>query len=123
MAKTIGELSDEILELKLVEDKLRKSADAVKDKRREVERLLAEEAAAQGLTKGGGESSSFRVEQVTIPHVFDWDKFYEFIHKKRWYHLLERRPTSKAAQELWERGTDIPGVDKFTQIKVYVKGE
>lgn len=119
---TLSELSDKIHTLKEEEKALRNEADALKTERAGYEAKLAEEAAKQGLKKGGGEASTFNIELETFPHVVDWDEFQKYIAENGWFHLLQRRPAIKAAQELWERGMQIPGVEKFTKIVVTVKG-
>ena len=54
--------------------------------------------------------------------ISNWDEFCQYIAANNYFHLIQRRPGSKACQELWSQGTAIPGVDKFSQHKVQVKG-
>lgn len=120
--RTIGDVSDAILAIKGQENALEEQAKELKMKREILEKELAELAAKEGLTVGGGVNSKWTVEEVTVPNIEDADQFYAYIHKKKWYHLLQRRPAVKACQELWEKGMRIPGIEKFAKIRVTVKG-
>lgn len=120
--KTIAQLSDEILGFKEQEKALAGQIDDLKEKREALELQLIEEAAKHGLNKGAGGASTFKIEDVTVPQGQDWDEFYAYIHEKKFYHLLQRRLSSTAFQELWGQGVNVPGVDKFTKTKVTVKG-
>lgn len=119
--RTLGLISDEILakqkEIKHLNDLVEI---AEKEKKVLCEELMVV-ADAQKLEKGGGKSSAFTIKPQTVPHVENWDMFYEYILENRYLHLLQRRPGVKACAELWEQGKMIPGVEKFTQMKVTVK--
>lgn len=122
MAKrTLGKISDEIFGIKLKEKKLKLELKELEEARGDLEAELRKAAETQGLMNGGGLKSEFNIEEKTVPAVADWDKFYEFIAEENYFHLIQRRPAEKACQELWELGRIIPGVDKFTFVKVSVK--
>lgn len=121
MSKTVSELSDEIWGIKVQEKALKEQLDDLEKRRKDIEQKLIEAAEKQGLKGGTGATSKFSVEETTLPQVADWDAFCKFLKKKGWFHLLQRRPASKACQELWEQGQVIPGIDKFTKIEAKVK--
>lgn len=120
-ARTLGQISDEILAIQV---KIKKLDDEVEGLKKQKD-VLCEElmvvADAQKLEKGGGKASSFTIKPQTVPHVENWDMFYEYMLKKKYLHLLQRRPGTTACAELWDKGIDIPGVAKFTSMKVTVK--
>ena len=122
MAKTIAEISDEIHELNAKNTALNKQVDDNKKLIAQLEIDLEAAAAAQGLTRGGGTTSTFTIEPETAPQIADWDEFYKFIHENEYYHLLQKRFAVLACRELWELGEVIPGVNKFTSNKVRIKG-
>lgn len=121
-ARTVGNIADEVLveqlKLKKAQDKVEEIEEVIKTLKEEL-RLAAEK---EDLTTGGGKKSSFSIEPQTVPHATNWDSFYEYIKENNYFHLLQRRPAVKACQELWGQGVQIPGIDKFTQNKVNVKG-
>lgn len=119
-ARTLGQISDEILAIQVSVKKLDAEIDVFKKKKDVLVDELLKASDAQQLDKGGGKASKFTVHLHTVPSVDNWDLFYEFIGKKKWFHLLQRRPGEKACQELWEKNMVIPGVEKFTSMKVTV---
>jgi len=122
VTRTIGVIADEVLTVQL---KIKKKEDEVKVLE-EKEELLKEElrtvATAANLTSGGGKKSKFTIDPLIVPQASNWDLFHAYIYDNKYFHLLQRRPAVKACQELWEQGAAIPGIDKFTVIKVNVKG-
>jgi len=122
MARTIGDIADEVL---AVQVKIKKKEDEVKaleekaDKLKEELRLAAD---AASLTSGGGKKSKFTIDPQIVPQASNWDQFHQYIYDNKYFHLLQRRPAVKACQELWEQNVAIPGIDKFTIMKVNVKG-
>lgn len=119
--RTLGKISDEIL---VLQREMKGHEDKAEDCKKRIEILKTELQAAadeQKLDKGGGKASSFTIKPLTVPQVANWDLFYEFILKNKYLHLLERRPGKSACTELWEQNKVIPGVEKFTMMKVNVK--
>lgn len=122
MAKKIGEIADEIY---VLQEGVKALELDIKDKKAKIDGLkkdLAAVAALEGLTEGGGTDSKFKVEPKTVPQAVDWDAFYAYMGKKKYWHLLQRRLTIAGCQELWDMGAKIPGVEKFTSTQVTVKG-
>lgn len=123
MAKrTIGDIADEILVQKLEIQKQTQALEALEEGKKKLEEELKLAADAAGLTSGGGKNSKFTIDEQTLPQISDIDSFYKYIKDNNYFHLLQRRPAVKACQELWSQGSAIPGIDKFTQMKVNVKG-
>lgn len=120
--RTIGVISDEIFALNAKIDILKKQIEGLEDKQKPLKLELLQIAEKQGLTSGKGKHSSFSVIPNIVPQVQDWDAFWAYIHKVKYFHLVQKRPAVKACQEMWELGKVIPGVDKFMQMKVNVKG-
>lgn len=68
-----------------------------------------------------------------VPRVEDWSKFYAYVvneylkHAKKKdgqqdgaFAFLQRRAGDSAIKEMWEAGTAVPGVGKFTVIDVSI---
>lgn len=120
--RTLSQIADDILAIRGKEEVHKNELKDLEEKRRTLEKELIAAAEKQGQSKGGGSKSTWTVSPDTVPQVTDWDAFYEFIAEKQWFHLLQRRPAVKACQELWTQGTVIPGTEKYTTMKVNVRG-
>lgn len=122
MARKIGEIADEIF---VLQEAVKALELDVKGKKGEIEVLKTEllaAAAEENLTLGGGAASKFTIAPKVVPQAVDWDAFYAWMAKKKYFHLLQRRLTVAGCTELWEQGAKIPGVEKFTTTQVTVKG-
>lgn len=119
--RTLGLISDEILEKQKEIKRLNEQVDTAELQKKVLCEELMKAADDQKLEKGGGKASAFTIRPQTVPQVENWDLFYEFILKNKYLHLLQRRPGVQACAELWEQNKTIPGVEKFTQMKVTVK--
>lgn len=120
--RTLADISDEIHACNLEIEDHNKQIKKIEKKVDDLEAELKQAAELQGLTAGKGATSTFELKEETVPQASDWDDFYQFIYDNKYFHLLQKRPASKACAELWELGKTIPGVNKFTSIKVKVKG-
>lgn len=69
----------------------------------------------EGVDKATGKKASVSITTNIRPSVTDWDAFYSFIHRKKYYHLLEKRPSVTGCRELFETKGVIPGVVPFTK--------
>lgn len=118
----ISELSDSIHANKMAAKELSSQIDELDKEREALELQLIEAAEKEGLERGGGKMSTFKIEPKTVPQAVDWDLVYKYIHKNKFYHLLQRRFSTTAFEELWGQGKNVPGTEKFTKIKVTVKG-
>lgn len=122
MAKvTIGSLTDEMHELREKKRALEEKIKEYDEQYKELELKLIELADEQGTSTGKGKAASFTVAESVVPQVADWDTFYKFIHKNKYWHLLERRPSVTGCRELFETKGAIPGVDRFTKRRVNLR--
>lgn len=70
----------------------------------------------QGIEKGSHAGYSFGKSIAIVPQVDDWDAFYKYIARTKYFHLLERRPASAGCRELFETKGKIPGVVPFSKV-------
>jgi hypothetical protein len=75
----------------------------------------------EGVSKSTGNSATVSISTSVKPSVDDWDAFYAYIHRFKYYHLLERRPSVTGCRELLEIKGKIPGVVPFTQRKLNIR--
>lgn len=121
MKATIGSLSDELHAVREKKRGLEEQIKALDEQYKELELKLIELADEQGTTTGKGKLASFTVNDTTVPQVTNWDDFYKFIHKNKYWHLLERRPSVTGCRELFDTKGAIPGVEKFTKRRVNLR--
>ncbi len=86
-----------------------------------VENELIELMDQQNISKSTGTKATVSITTSTKPSVEDWDAFYAFIGKNKYYHLLERRPSVTGCRELFDTKGKIPGVVPFTQRKLNIR--
>ena len=86
-----------------------------------VENELIEQMDQQNISKSTGTKATVSITTSTKPSVEDWDALYAYIHKNKYYHLLERRPSVTGCRELFDTKGKIPGVVPFTQRKLNIR--
>ncbi len=86
-----------------------------------LEEELMDQMDAQNITKSTGSKATVSISVSVKPAVEDWDAFYAYIHRHKYYHLLERRPSVTGCRELFDTKGVIPGVTPFTQRKLNVR--
>lgn len=86
-----------------------------------LENSLIEQMDAEGVSKSTGNSATVSISTSVKPSVDDWEAFYAYIHRFKYYHLLERRPSVTGCRELLETKGKIPGVVPFTQRKLNIR--
>jgi hypothetical protein len=115
---TLGEEIDELWEkreeIRALEDEAARKQKAYNI----AEAHLRERMLKENLPKAAGRKGIVTVTTSVVPTVKDWDVFYEFIHRHRYYHLLERRPSVSGCRELFESKGLVPGVEPFVKEKL-----
>jgi hypothetical protein len=116
--KDLAEIPDLLDDIECARLRLQKKCEALK----KMETTL-EEHLIQNVPKskaGGVVGQRMRAELYSkeIPRVEDWPKFYAHVAKTKEWDLLQRRVNDGAVKERWEAKKAIPGVGKFTAIKV-----
>ena len=118
---TVGAKIDALHALR--EDK-RQLEELLKAKAQEVDLMeneLIELMDQQNITKSTGSKATVSISTSVKPSVENWDAFYAYIHKNKYYHLLERRPSVTGCRELFDYKGAIPGVVPFTQRKLNIR--
>lgn len=118
---TTGSLADDMFQLR---ERKRAHEEAIKqlsEKMSLLETKLLESMDSQGLTSARGSRVTVSVSEQVRPNVQDWDEFYRFIQKHKYWHLLERRPSVSGCKELFETKGKIPGVVPFTQRRINMR--
>jgi len=118
MSKTsLGELIDELHELREQRRDLDSQNRELKLRYDEVQEEVLRQLKAQGLDQGRGDRASVSISETVIPNVTDWTKLMTWIKRNQALHLFERRITKSAWMELVEmrKGRPLPGVESYTK--------
>ena len=104
-------------EKRLLEEQVKAKAQEIDLMENELIELMDQ----QNISKSTGTKATVSITTSTKPSVEDWDAFYAYIHKNKYYHLLERRPSVTGCRELFDTKGKIPGVVPFTQRKLNIR--
>ena len=121
MLKTTGSIADEMYNLR---EQKRAHEEAIKQLNGKIEVLeldLIRQMDAEGISKATGKKVTVSINEQIRPTVQDWDLFYNYIQRNKFWHLLERRPSVSGCQELFETKGTIPGVVPFKQRRVNMR--
>lgn len=118
---TIGVKIDQLHALREQKRALEEQIKQLSGQMDELENQLIDQMDKEGVTKSTGNSATVSISTSVKPSVDDWDAFYAYIHRYKYYHLLERRPSVTGCRELLETKGKIPGVVPFTQRKLNIR--
>lgn len=121
LAETLGGMVDQLY-LLTEEKRVLDSALADLDRKRKfVEQAVMNKLDEQKLERGGGALANVSITTSIVPDVVNWDDFYAFISRKKYWHLLERRPSSAGCRELFETKGKIPGVVPYNKVRLSLR--
>ena len=118
---TIGVKIDRLHALREQKRALEEQIKQLSEQMNELENQLIDQMDKEGVTKASGRAATVSITTSVKPSVEDWDAFYAYIHRHKYYHLLERRPSVTGCRELLETKGKIPGVIPFTQRKLNIR--
>lgn len=118
---TIGVKIDQLHALREQKRALEEQIKQLSERMNELENQLIAQMDEEGVTKATGNTATVSISTSVKPSVEDWDAFYAYIHRHKYYHLLERRPSVTGCRELLETKGKIPGVIPFTQRKLNIR--
>lgn len=116
--KTVGAKIDLMAKLDDQRKEYDELAKGLKNDYNIIEAALMEQMGREDITISSASLGSVKIGDSVVPNVKDWDLFYKFIAKMKYYHLLERRPSVSGCRELFETKGSIPGVEAFVKIKL-----
>jgi hypothetical protein len=110
---SLGSKIDELFDLREKYREADKQAKELKAQLDDLESEIIDLMDKEGTTTGATGKASVSITESIRPTVEDWDQFYAFLHRRKAYHLLERRPSVSGCRELFETKGSIPGVTAF----------
>lgn len=117
LPKSNGALADELYKVKAERLAAQKIVDELKARESELTSEAISRLSAGEMSGVSGKVARVSVVLCEVPQVNDWDKFYEFVMKKKAMHLLQKRLSVVAVEEYMAAGK-VPGVDMFKYKKV-----
>lgn len=120
-APSLGALIDQHWAAREEKRKLEAQVKEVEAKLAELDAQLLEHLDAAGLEKATGSKATVSITKSVVADVQDWDAFWAFIAKKKYFHLVQRRVSDPAYRELLEAGTAVPGVQPFPKRKLNLR--
>jgi len=112
---TLGATIDAMWQLR--EDK--RAAEAVTKqielKIKELETTMFSLLDAQDTNKAEGRKASVSISETVVGNVEDWEAFWPYIAKNKYWHLVQKRVSDPGLRELWELKKVTPGVSPFTK--------
>lgn len=116
----LGTLIDQLADLRRDKKELEKVLTGIEEEISNIEDDIIHMMSEQGLERAAHNGVSVTPKQHTYAHVEDWARFYDFIDKNKYWHLLEKRVSVTGYRELIELGRDVPGVVPFVKTKLSV---
>jgi hypothetical protein len=116
-----GSLIDQHWAAREEKRRLEEQVKAVEKTIAELDTQLLERMDAEGLEKATGTKATASISKSVVADVQDWDAFWAFIAKKKFFHLVQRRVSDPAYRELLEAGTAVPGVQPFPKRKLNLR--
>jgi len=118
---SIGALIDGMWDLREKKRAVEAEAKSLSEQIEALETQLLVVMDTDGVTKSTGKKASAGITEAVRPNVVDWDAYYAYIHKNKFYHLLERRPSVTGCRELFESKGKIPGVEPFVKRTINLR--
>lgn len=118
---TMGSLIDRIWASREEKRRLEEQAKEVSAQIAALEEELVERMNAEGTDKAQGTKASVSITSSVVADVQDWDAFWTYIARNKFWHLVQRRVSDPAYRELLEQGKKVSGVQPFTKRKLNVR--
>jgi hypothetical protein len=119
---TLGSLIDKLYKKKQEIKALQEQVKELEKQEEAIKEQVLEKLAEQDTTQARGTLAQATVSDKVLPQIIDWDAFYAYIHENKFFQLLQRRPSVPACRELFDSGTAIPGVERFTKKDISLRG-
>lgn len=117
----IGELVDTLFEIREEKRAKEEELKEIEARYNAAEQRLMEKLETEKTEKGSGKYASCSISSSVVPQVEDWDALYKFIARTKYFHLLQRRPSTAACRELFESKGSIPGVTPVVVKKLNLR--
>jgi len=118
--KTLGACADKLYKLRAQRYELQRKVAEIKAQETQLKEHLIRELPKSEASGIAGRSARAKVTSKELPQVADWGKFFAYVKRKNAFHLLQRRLSAPAIQEVWDDGKKVPGIEVYNKIDVSV---
>lgn len=116
--KTIGACADLLYTTRGTRLLIQKDAAALETQEKALKEHIINTLPKSEASGVAGKLARVAVESSEVNQVEDWDKFYAYIKKTGFFHLLGRSIKQEVIDEILASGKKIPGIKKFKVVKV-----
>ena len=117
---SIGQEIDALWELKQAKKKLEAKAELLQEDIDKAEATLLERMDREHTTAGAGSRAKVSVGELDRYNISDPDRFYKYIKRTGYFHLLEKRASVTGCRELYQQHKAIPGITPYIKRTVKV---
>lgn len=122
--RSLGLCADRLYSLMEAKRALNKQIEQIEKEESAIKTHLIDTISKQDSTGVRGQRAQVKIVTKDIPTVQEdvggWDQLYLFIKKKNAFHLLQRRLSTGAVNEMLDEGIKIPGVGLFRAVTVSI---
>lgn len=118
---TIGSRIDSLSQLREDKRALEEKIKIIEESYRELEEALMEDLKKQGMDKATGKKATVSISSTVVGNLVDDEKFYAYVKRTGYFHLLQRRLSDPAIRELLESKGSIPGVEPFVKKRLNLR--
>ncbi len=119
--KTVGAKVDMLIELRDKKKAAQEVVDEIDGEMKALEAQLLEQMDKEGTTQVRGKAATASVSETTVFNLTDDDAFFKFVHRNKYYHLLQRRLSAPAVREIFETKGVVPGCEPFVKRSVNLR--
>lgn len=119
---TIGFMTDELIKLRGQKRELEAQVAEIETSYNSMAEALMTRLENEGTSKGTGKLGTASISLSTVPTVTDWDTFGAYVVKTKQTHLFERRVSTAAWRELFEKKGAVPGTEPFNKKRLNLRG-
>lgn len=116
--KAIGACADLLYQLKAKRLAGQKLVNEVEEEEKALKAYIINTLPKSESSGVAGKIARVTVVTKQVPQLADDDKFYAYIAKTKRFDLLTKRLSTAAIEELWEAGTEVPGIDHFQVVTI-----
>ena len=120
-APSVGAVIDQLWAAREAKRELESQVKEVDSKIKEIEESLMDRMGVEGLEKATGSKATVSITSSVVADVQDWDAFYPYVAKNKFWHLMQKRVSDPGVRELWDQGKKVPGVVPFTKKKLNLR--
>ncbi len=120
---SVGRMIDNLFDLREKKRKLQASIKELEEQMAPLEEHILKHLDDQGTLRTASKTAIVSISEQEVPHVIDWESFWKYISRNKYYHLVQRRVSAAAFREVLaaRRNKPIPGSETVTVRKLNLR--